>query len=114
VLDEGVVPLRLPVHAASIELLGIEPVRQVDAARRIDAQQRLGTRDEWCRRHDQHLASRRPRAHARGPGRGMTPAGWRALCDSLQHEQLSAMQVADDRHVGCDACRGGMQRGQVM
>jgi hypothetical protein len=30
----------------------------------------------------------------------LRPAGRRAVCDLLEHEQLGAMQVADHRHAG--------------
>ena len=59
--------------------------------------------------------SQRPaqRAHPLRPGRAVRPAAGVVL-DRLEHQQLGAVQVADDRHVRRDALRRRVDRRQVV
>ena len=113
-VHESVSPEGLPVDLASLEPPGIEPVGQVNAALRGDAQQSTRTSDQAGRGYDEELAGCRPRAHPVGPGGGMRPAGGRALVYRLQHQQFGAVQVANDWHMGSNARRSRIQGGQVV
>ena len=48
-----------------------------------------------------------------GPGRAVRPAV-RVVLDRLEHQQLGAVQVADDRDAGRDARGGLVERRQVV
>ena len=72
-------------------------------------------RSSWlCGEQQQALAAPRPAAHPALPRLGVAPAGRRAVGDALEHEQLGAVQVADDRDVGRHARGRLVDRGQVV
>ena len=65
------------------------------------------------REHEQPLAALRPAAHPPRPRVGVRPVGG-AVDDLLEHQQLGAVQVADDRDVGRDARGRLVQRREVV
>ena len=44
----------------------------------------------------------------------MPPPGWRAGGDLLEHQQLSAVELADDRHVRRDPRGGFVERREMV
>ena len=92
------------VHPVRTEDGGVEPVRERDEAVVRDAEQ-VRRPLVVAGRHEQLRAVRGPAAQAPLPSLGVRPR--RAVGDRLEHEQLRAVQVADDR----DARRGGRGRG---
>ena len=114
VVDQRLLPERRAVDRPRREALGVEAVRSDDAAARIDAQQALGALELAVRKQQQALAAQRPAAHPAFPRRGVVPAGRRAVRDALEHEQLGAVQMADDRDAGRHARGRLVDRGQVV
>ncbi len=107
---EVLVPELEPVDVAGLEDLRVEAVRDDDAAPRVDAEDALGPVDVRGREDDQPLAAPRPALHPLPPGLEVGPAAGRLL----EHEELRAVEVADDRHVGRDPLRRGVERREVV
>ena len=106
-------PVGAAVDLARLEAPGIEAVGNLDALLVRHAEQALGAGVLAAGEHQQALATRRPAAQALHPGRRVRPA-LRLGLDGLEHQQLGAVEVADDGHVGRDAGRGLVEGGEVM
>jgi hypothetical protein len=102
------------VDRARREAPWVEAVGRDDEAAGVEAQQLGGARDLSGREHQQALAARGPAAHPPQPRLRVRPARVGAADDLLEHQQLGAVQVAEHRHPGSDACRGLVQRREVM
>ena len=112
--DEVLVPVGRAVDRPRREALGVEAVRGHDAAVGAEAEERLDARD-LARREDEQARRRvRPAPHPPRPRLGVRPRRRRAVGDPLEHEQLGAVEVHDDRHVGRDARRGLVHRREVV
>ena len=113
-LEERLSPQRRAIDLAADEDARVEPVGQHDQSVRVEAKQPVGARDLRRRKHDEPFAPVRPVAHPSGPRVGVDPAcGW-SRRDLLEHQQLGAVQVADDRDVRRDARRRLVDRGEVV
>ena len=95
------------------EEIGVVAVRDQRVAVRVHRQHALRAVDLALGEHDQPLGLQRPRAQPLRPREPVRPAQ-RVGLDRLQHQQLGAVQVADDRHVGRRALGGLVQRREVM
>ena len=76
-------------------------------------EQLLGARHLRLGQHDHALAAPPPSARIRS-AHARRAASARVGLDRLEHQQLGAVQVADDRHVGRDPRGGLVQRRQVV
>ena len=114
VVDQGMAPDGGPVDRARREALGIEAVGRDHAPARIDAQDAFGALELAVGEQQHALAAEGPAAHPALPRLGMGPARRRPVGDALEHEQLGAVQVADDRDVGRHARGRLVDRGQVV
>jgi hypothetical protein len=106
--------VREPVDLAGPETDRVEAVGHLHAPVGRHAEQLLDARGLAGRQEEQALAARGPPSHALRPGGGVRPAGRRTGSDRLEHEQLGAVDVADDRHVGGDPPRSFVHRRQVV
>ena len=107
-------PVGEAVDRAPVEHLRVKAVGDLDAAIVGYVEQPVDALVLARGERDQALAASGPRAHAPRPRRGVVPARGRPGLDLLEHQQLGAVDVADDRHVGRDARRGLVDRRQVM
>lgn len=96
------------------EHLGVEPVGQDEALPGGHVEQVRDPVELGVGEHDDPGAPRRPAAHALPPRLGEVPAGGGPLGDLLEHEQLGAVEVAEDGHPGSDPRRRLVERGEVV
>ena len=91
-----------------------EPVRHQREAVGVQVEQRAGSLQALGAVDDELRAAGGPVADALGPAAGVRPACGSALGDALEHQQLRAVDVAEDRDAGGDAPGGLVERGQVV
>ena len=104
--------MRRAIDRERLEQLGVEAVGDLHAALGVDAEQALGAMDLVVGEHDQAPAALGPAPHPRLPFLAVGPFRVPQL-DRLEHQQLGAVQVADDRDVGRDP-RGRLVQGREV
>ena len=112
-LHERASPEVVAISRSRAKQLDVDAVGQRDESFTFDSQQRHRALDTRGRDDETHAAVR-PSAHPLGPTLGMPPLGWRAGGDLLKHQQLSAMELANDRHAWRDVRGGFVERREMV
>src|SRR5437660_12828650 len=98
-LHEQLPPQRYSINLLPIQVPGVETIGNKHTAFRINREDTQHSLQLRLRYHDQPLARTGPTAHALRPDLSIFPVDWWSLLDSLEHEQLCAMNVSNYRDV---------------
>src|SRR5947208_687453 len=107
------VPVLSTVDFERPEALELDSIRNLHQAGAVAPQQRHGPTNRSGGNHKRSTA-RRPGAHALGPALREAPPRRRSGLDSLQHQELGAVELTDDGDPRRQPARRFVDWGQVV